>query len=92
VILAQNDPKAWAGSILYGARTPEQHEVDQHIAWCHGNGLLLDSIPVLWDFGTEQRVYWEKIASLSTYELDCLDWADARKRAFALQAPIRRAG
>ena len=92
VILAQNDPMAWSRCMLFGTRIPEQHEIDKHVSWCHSNGLLSESIPVLWDFGTEQKVYWEKITSLSTYEIDCLDWAASRERAYALQAPIRRAG
>lgn len=61
-VLCITDPRAWEGSIAFESRQPSQEAVCAHVAWCLDQGLLRDSLPVLWDFG---RVYWDRASSLS---------------------------
>jgi hypothetical protein len=57
VVIAMNDPRAWAGSIAFPTATPNQTEVSAHVKRCQDRGdLLSDYQPVLWDFG---KVYWD---------------------------------
>lgn len=77
-VLAIDDPRAWEGSIAFPDRKPKQADVTAHVAWCHKQGLLLDKVPVLWDFG---KVYWEKAASLRSVEADLQAFDTARRAA-----------
>lgn len=56
-ILALDDPRAWAGSIRFGNRVPSKQECASHVQWCQKQGLLVDEVPVRWEFG---KVLWQK--------------------------------
>jgi hypothetical protein len=76
-LLAQNDPRAWQGSLAFGSRDslPDQGAVNDHVAWCKAQGLLDTHSPVLWDFGTHgHKVHWETAASLRPYAQDRAEW------------------
>jgi hypothetical protein len=86
-LLAANDPRAWQGTLAFGFREglPGQDEVDRHVAWCRANvrGAFDDAAPVLWDFGTYRRVWWESAAKVVPFADDLAAWeaADAAERA-----------
>lgn len=92
-LLALNDPRAWAG---HPALT-SQPAIDQHIAWCHEHGSLKDTVPVLWDFGDTQTVFFQSAAgddrchALRPYADDCRDWEAARAAAYHALAPSQAA-
>lgn len=83
VVLALNDRRVWERNVALC--TPEK--IDAHIAWCLGQGLFRDSIPVLWDFGDRQVVYFQtavgdgRCHDLRTYAEDYLAWQLARSAA-----------
>lgn len=80
VVLALNDPLAWSGN----AALSTQEKIDSHIAWCTERGLLKNDVPVQWDFGDEQVVYFQKSGGddrcheLRPYAEDYLDWQATR--------------
>ncbi|WP_186214527.1 hypothetical protein [Burkholderia gladioli] len=83
VVLALNDPRAWAGNLALST----QQKIDEHVAWCHDHGLLKDTVPVLWDFGDEKIVYFQSASNdarchdLRPYAEDYLDWQTERAAA-----------
>jgi hypothetical protein len=57
IVIADDDPRAWAGSIAFPSPTPSQAEVTAHVAHCKQNGWgSWHEHPVLWDFG---KIYWD---------------------------------
>lgn len=76
VVLAQNDLRAWEGT-WYGH---SQQAVDAHLDWCQREGLLDDTVPVLWTSSTgEPFVCWSELAALRPYEDDFNAWLRARE-------------
>jgi hypothetical protein len=59
-VLAANDPRAWQGTIAFGDDLPSQEAVDAHLARLAARGIPLTGTPVLWDFDTGPRVYWDR--------------------------------
>jgi hypothetical protein len=52
VVLALNDPRAWARTLAFSSDTPDPAAVTAHVASCLARGLLQDGRqPVLYDFG-----------------------------------------
>jgi hypothetical protein len=75
-LLAQNDPRAWQGSLAFGFRNglPDPGAVNDHVAWCKAQGLM-STMPVLWDFGVHgHQVHWERPAALRPYAEDLAAW------------------
>jgi len=76
VVLAQNDLRAWKGT-WYGH---SQQAVDAHLEWCGREGLLDETVPVLWTSSAgESFVYWSELADLRPYEDDFKEWLRARE-------------
>jgi hypothetical protein len=77
-LMAQTDPRAWVGSLAFPSvvydGTPPQDKVNAHVAWCHSQGLLKDVVPVLWDFGTYRKVWWEPTKDLLPYADVLVQW------------------
>lgn len=91
VVLAKDDPRAWADTLAFRG-TPTQEQVRAHIA-AIGPGGLASVTPVLWDFGPHgQKVYWETTAGLRPYADDVAEWADARVERRAELAGLRLVG
>lgn len=88
VLLAQDDVRAWTGTLRFSG-TPTLDEVRAHVAWCHANGLLADRVPVLWNFGTHSRVWWESIENVRPYADDVAAWESARVDLRATAAGFR---
>jgi hypothetical protein len=84
VVLALNDPRAWRGNRALST----QEKIDGHIAWCKEHGLLTETVPVLWDFGDEQVVYFQSAVGdgrchdLRPYAEDYFDWQSSRAAAY----------
>lgn len=57
-VIADDDPRAWAGSIAFPDASPNADDVRAHVARCRARGDLAPGAhqPVLWDFG---KVYWD---------------------------------
>lgn len=82
VLLAINDPRAWAHTAAFPEGDPSPGDVDAHVARLISRGLLCQKVPVLWDFGINQQVLWEAFGDgaaspVRAYEEDCAEW---RKR------------
>ncbi len=56
VVLALDDVRAWRGSIAFDTDAPCTRAVAAHVAWCLSQGLLRESVPVLYAFG----VRWDR--------------------------------
>ena len=62
IVLAVDDPRVWSGSVAFPEMAlPEAIAVVAHVAWCRRQGLLRDSVPVLWGFGS---ILWDRRDSL----------------------------
>jgi hypothetical protein len=81
VILKQNDIRAWTSTIAFTG-TPTQAAVDAHVGRLHQEGLLLDEVPVLWSFWTEERVYWTGVRTLVPADEDRRNWRRERSIEF----------
>jgi len=84
VVLAEDDPRAWANTLAFPRRTPSRDEVRAHIEALQQAGLQLDDRqPVLWEFGA---VCWEPVHRLRPYEDDLAEWEAARAEAITRYA------
>lgn len=79
VVLAYNDTIAWANTIRFPNRTPNQEELNKHLETIDHEEL---SIPVLWAFPDGPQVYWEAAESLRPYEQDVKEWEKAREEEY----------
>lgn len=85
------DVRAWANSPYFPEDNPHAGDVMGTALKLRGAGALDGVLPVLWDFGTHQRVLWEKEAVLRTYDQDLVFWRAARAlRLDTLRHPRRR--
>ena len=85
-VLALDDPRAWTGSLAFRG-TPTQEETSAHVADCKERGLLSNTIPVLWNFGTSEEIQWETEPHLKPYDDVLKEWEAARAERYAeLQA------
>jgi len=82
VVIALDDPRAWAKTLAFNMEEPDQKEVTAHVAWCKSEGLLDDKCPVLWDFGTEHKVFFEMLEHVRPYADDVRAWQEARAKAY----------
>jgi hypothetical protein len=80
VVLALDDPRAWAGSIAFPTATPDPAAVTAHVRKCILAGGCTE-VPVLWTFGAEQKIYWSRPAHLRPYAVDLEEWARERGEA-----------
>lgn len=81
VVLDQTDPRAWKGSLAFPCRDGEMPDADKvtaHVEWCHGEGLLNDKVPVLYQGVDGQFVQWDDINSLLPYAEMVAEWEKAR--------------
>jgi hypothetical protein len=80
-VLARNDVRAWAGTVVFPSDEPNADEVALHVA--RHAAVLASELPVLWDFGSYRRVFWERVASLRPYAEDVTEWQATRDAALA---------
>lgn len=88
-VLAVDDPAAWHGTIAFPSATPDAAAVRKHVDWCLSQGLLTNSVPVIWEFG---RVYFEPADSLRPYDDDVAQFNQLRAKAYAELAENRNFG
>lgn len=84
-LLAAEDPRAWGGSIALGPK-PSKKAMTAHVVRCQ-QGLLQNTVPVLWHFDTGPKVYWENLSQLRPYSEDLDAWRKAQSEAWAAQSP-----
>ena len=61
VVLARDDPRAWADTVAFPVPDPDPVVVRAPVARCLERGVLGDRIPVAWSFGITR---WEHPQSL----------------------------
>lgn len=83
-VLAQDDPRAWAGTLEFPEAMPDHGRVSAHVASCRLRGILSERTPVAWDFG---RVYWE--SDVRPYAEDVAAWELARATQRATEYGFR---
>ena len=88
--LAPNDPRAWQNTVRFPGRLPEQAEVDKHLADLRERNIPLTGMPVLWEFGDEQRVGWETADKVVPYQQCLLHWRVARATKRGTYKPSSR--
>lgn len=88
ILLAAHDPRAWVRSVVFPTDTPDPAAVRAHVRRFPRLGR--DTVPVLWDFGDEQIVYWEDRASLRLYAADVVAWEAALAAARTQNEESRR--
>ena len=75
-VLSVNDPRAWANTLAFSGRTPDQAEVDAHLAKLAGHGITIKDTPVKYYFG----VMWD--INVRPYEEVRVEWQQARFEAY----------
>lgn len=81
-VLALNDVRAWAYTAAFSRGEPSSAEVDEHVARLIQRGLLSDKVPVLWEFGGQRQVLWERWGEdaahpIRAYAEDVAQWREA---------------
>jgi hypothetical protein len=83
VVLEQADPRAWKGSLAFPCRDgalPDAVKVKAHVDWCHGQGLLNDKVPVLYE-GVDASgpfIQWDSLDQLLPYADMLAEWKKSR--------------
>ena len=82
-MLEQSDPRAWKDSLAFPCRDgalPDPDRVKAHVVWCHGEGLLNDKVPVLYESvdAAGPFVQWDDIDTLLPYADMVAEWKKAR--------------
>ena len=95
VVLEQADPRAWKGSLAFPCRDgtlPDADKVKIHVDWCHGQGLLTDKMPVLYQGvdATGPFIQWDDIKTLLPYAEMLAEWEQARTEKLAAIERQRR--
>lgn len=83
VVLEQTDPRAWRGSLAFPCRDgslPDPDKVKAHVEWCHGQGLLNDKMPVMYQGvdATGPFIQWDSLDQLLPYAEMLVEWEKAR--------------
>lgn len=89
VVLAQDDPSAWAGSVAFPVKRPNRAEVAAHVARFPGLRAL---VPVRWSFGEAvARVFWERREAVRHAAEDVAAWERERAEARACRSTVQAA-
>jgi hypothetical protein len=96
VVLDQTDPRAWKGSLAFPCRDgalPDADKVKAHVGWCHGQGLLNDKLPVLYQGvdATGPFIQWDSLDQLLPYAEMLDEWEKARAEKLQAIEQQRRA-
>ncbi len=75
VLLANNDPRAWTGTIAFPRGVPSQKAVNAHLASLAERDIPLTGLPVLYDF----NVCWEIAEKVKPYDVIYAEWEAARE-------------
>lgn len=62
-VLDVASPEAWADTMAFPGRTPSAEQARAHVDDCIARGLSM-RVPVRWDFGGRNLVYFENAESL----------------------------
>lgn len=80
IVLARNDRRAWEGTLVFSG-LPSQEKVDAHVAYCEMNDLFGNLVPVIWNFGSYQKIFWERPETLKPAVEDLADFLQLRQEA-----------
>jgi len=83
VVLEQADPRAWMGTLAFPCQDgalPDAEKVKAHVLWCHGEGLLNDKVPVLYESvdASEPFLQWDDLNQLLPYAEMLAEWETAK--------------
>lgn len=78
IVLPLDDVRAWTDTISFAGR-PARKNVMGHIAWLHSQGLLKDTVPVLWHTDSGEVIRWQTVSDLVSPQEDRLRWERARR-------------
>ena len=85
------DSRAWANSIHFPVDNPHPGEVMGVALRFQAEGRISGLTPVLWDFGSHQRVHWERNEVLRSYDEELSLWRAAKAlRLDEIEHPRRR--
>lgn len=82
VLLDRKDPRAWANTAAFPTPTPDADAVARWVDRVERE-FGSTTVPVLWDFGDRQVVYWERPERVVPYADDIHHWSLERNRALA---------
>ncbi len=87
-VLALDDTRAWTNTLAFpGSMYPDgppQDKVTAHVRRCQGEGLLTESVPVLYhDTEGKAFIQWDRITSLRPYPDEHKRWQEARAARYA---------
>jgi hypothetical protein len=83
VVMNQTDPRAWQRTLAFPCRDgamPDADKVKAHVEGCHGQGLLNDKVPVLYQ-GVDASgpfIQWDDLDSLLPYKEMLSEWEKAK--------------
>lgn len=78
ILLAEDDPRAWCGSLL--GDDPAVDQIQAHLAWLRsapGRTPQALGFPVLWEFNPD-RAFWEAGDKVIPYREDLAKWEQTR--------------
>lgn len=86
-VLSIASPEAWTNSIAFPNHKPTEEETTAHVRQLINSGFIPSSVPVLWSFegDDKQRVSWELVDNLRSYEADVAEWEAARSTHHSLR-------
>jgi hypothetical protein len=85
VVLPLDDVRAWRNTLAFPELTfpdgPPQDKVTAHVQRCLGEGLLNESVPVLYvsSIDGEEFMQWDRITALKPYAEELEAWRAARE-------------
>ena len=83
IVLANNDPRAWAGTVAMAYDdNPSQERVDAHLADLAEREIEQTSIAVLYDFDGNPAVHWEPADKVKPYADVLREWHCRRQQEY----------
>lgn len=77
VVLDQTDPRAWKGTLAFPCNDdalPDADKVKAHVERCHGEGVLNDKVPVLYQCVDGPFIQRDRLDSLLPYADMLAEW------------------
>jgi len=88
VLLDRRDARAWANTAAFPTDSPCPEAVSRWVDRMERE-CGFTTVPVLWDFGAQQVVYWESPKRVVHYMDDLSRWDSARNAALRRQQEIK---
>lgn len=93
VVIALDDPRAWANTLAFPTPDPDPEKVKAHVQWCKSQDLLKDKCAVLWDFEGKAVPTFESYGRNSDYDVrpyanDFRKWKQERAAMYARDSKL----